>query len=57
LVSEEEVIRSERDSFLSRVYKGALKPLLAGFLEDKSLTKDEIIALKKILEEQEKKGD
>jgi BlaI family penicillinase repressor len=57
LVSEEEVIRAERDSFLSRVYKGALKPLLTGFLEDKSLSKDEIAALKKILEDKEKKGD
>jgi len=50
LVSKEECARSERDNLLKRVYNGALQPLLAAFLEEQKLTKDEIEKLKQILE-------
>ena len=50
LVSQEECARIERDSLLTRVYNGALQPLLAAFLEEQSLSKKEIDELKKILE-------
>lgn len=53
-VSENECQRSERQSFLGRVYRGALKPMLAAFIEDESLTKEDIEELKRILEEKEK---
>ena len=51
LLSEEECVRQETKSFLSRVSTGTLKPMLAAFLEDENLSKDEIEELKKILDE------
>ena len=53
-VDESECRRAERNSFLGRVYSGALKPMLAAFLEDEQLSKDDIEELKRILEEKEK---
>lgn len=50
-VQEAECRRAERRSFLSRVYSGALKPMLAAFIEDEKLTKEDIEELKRILEE------
>ena len=49
LVSENECANAERQSFLSKVYSGALQPMLAAFLEDGKLSEDEIAELKKIL--------
>ena len=54
-VDESECRRAERKSFLGRVYSGSLKPMLAAFIEDEQLTKDDIEELKRILEEKEKK--
>jgi BlaI family penicillinase repressor len=54
LVKENECKQSERKTFLGRVYSGSLKPLLAAFLEDEKLTKDEIQELKRILDQKEK---
>ena len=53
-VSEEQCTRSERLSFLGRVYRGATKPMLAAFLEDAKLSKKDIAELKAILEEKGK---
>ena len=53
-VSEEQCTRSERLSFLGRVYRGATKPMLAAFLEDARLSKRDIAELKAILEEKGK---
>ncbi|KKO55317.1 BlaI/MecI/CopY family transcriptional regulator [Paenibacillus sp. DMB20] len=52
--SEEECKRSERQSFLQRVYGGALKPMLVHYLEEEKLSSQEIDELKKILSEKEK---
>lgn len=52
-VDEKECRRVERKTFLKRVYSGALKPMLAAFIEDEKLTKDDIEDLKKILEKKE----
>ncbi|KGK87420.1 beta-lactamase [Desulfosporosinus sp. HMP52] len=51
LVSETECIRSETQSFVSRVLGGAFKPLLVTFLQEEELSKDDIEELKRILEE------
>lgn len=51
--TESECTREARTSFLTRVYDGALQPMLAAFLEDEKLSPEEIEALKQILE---KKG-
>jgi BlaI family penicillinase repressor len=51
LVSEEECLRAESQSFLHRLYGGALKPMLVNFLKQERLSADEIEELKKILDE------
>ncbi len=53
-VSENECQRIERQTFLGRVYRGALKPMLTAFIEDEKLTKEDINELKRILEKKEK---
>lgn len=53
-ISEEQCIRHERLSFLSRVYKGAMMPMIAAFLEDSILSRKDIAELKSILEEKGK---
>lgn len=54
VLTEEECIRQETRSFMTRIRAGALKPMLAAFLEEENLTQAEINELKKILD---KKGD
>jgi BlaI family transcriptional regulator, penicillinase repressor len=55
LVKEDACVRAESRSFLQRVYGGALKPMLAAFLESENLSADEIAELKRILD-QKKRG-
>jgi BlaI family penicillinase repressor len=54
LVDEKKCVREESRSFLNRVYDGALQPMLAAFLEEEKLSKNEIQELKRILEEKRK---
>lgn len=54
LLSEEECVRHETRSFMSRMRNVALKPMLAAFLEEENLSQDEIDELKNILD---KKGE
>ena len=51
LVSADECANAERQSFLSKVYSGALQPMLAAFLKDEHLSTEEIVELKRILDE------
>ena len=53
LLLEEECVKQETRSFLNRIRSGSLKPMLAAFLEEENLSKEEINELKKILD---KKG-
>ncbi|MCI3923556.1 BlaI/MecI/CopY family transcriptional regulator [Paenibacillus sp. TRM 82003] len=50
LVKETECVRSETQSFLKRVYGGALKPMIVNFLRDEKLSSEDIEELKSILE-------
>ncbi|NGZ74798.1 BlaI/MecI/CopY family transcriptional regulator [Saccharibacillus alkalitolerans] len=50
-VQEEECVKSETTSFMQRVYGGTLRPMLAHFLKDEQLTKEDIEELRKILDE------
>ena len=54
VLSEEECVRQETRSFMSRIRTGALKPMLAAFLEEENLSQEEIDELKCILD---KKGE
>lgn len=51
LVAEEECIKAESKSFLTRVFGGALKPMLVTFLQEEKLSQDDIEELKQLLEE------
>ena len=42
LFTEDECKQFERNSFLKRVYNGALKPMLVAFLEENKLSNEEI---------------
>ena len=54
LYSEEECRQNERNSFLKRVYNGALKPMMVAFLEENELSNEDIEELKKILDKESK---
>lgn len=49
-VSREACVRTEGRSFVDRVFGGAVAPLLAHFVEDAQLSKDEIAQLRKLLD-------
>jgi len=49
LVSEDQVLKSERSTFLRRAYDGAVLPMLAAFLEDEHLSEADIEQLSAIL--------
>lgn len=53
LVSEEECMKSERQSFLKKIYGGALKPMLVHFLQEEKLSPGDIEELKRLLEKKE----
>lgn len=49
LVKEEDCRQTARKSFLSKVYDGAVQPMLAAFIEETDLSQEEIDALERIL--------
>ncbi len=49
LLSEHDVVRMETDQFLKRVYKGSVNLLVKGFLENGSLSEQEIDELKSLI--------
>lgn len=51
LVQESDCIKAENESFLSKVYNGALKSMLVNFIKESDLSKDDIEDLKRILDE------
>lgn len=53
LVGENECVRAVSESFLDRVFGGALKPMLAHFVEHKKLSAEEIKELKQLLKDKE----
>lgn len=53
LVLKSEIEKLERRSFLTKVYNGALKPMIASFLEEENLSPDEIEELKQLLIQKE----
>ena len=49
LVEEADCIRAESHSFLRRVYRGALTPILSAFMENEELSSEDAEELKRIL--------
>lgn len=52
-ISMEECIREESRSFINRVFDGATTPMLAHFVKNTELTKEDIRELKAILRDKE----
>lgn len=50
LVSQDDYVQVETQSFLKRLYGGAIKPLLVNFLREQKLSSDEISELRRILD-------
>ena len=52
-VSREECAREEREKFLRKVYDGAAGDMIAAFLKENRISREEIEHLKKLLDEME----
>jgi len=55
MVAEVDCIQAESNSFLRRVYRGALNPILSAFMENEELSPEDIEALKRILQKKGRK--
>ena len=55
-VTERECVTAESRSFLERVYGGAVQPMLAQFVEETNLSKQDIAELRRILDEKQPRG-
>ena len=53
LVTENECVKAVSESFLERVFGGAIQPMLAHFVEQKKLSPEEIQELKRLLDKKE----
>lgn len=53
VVKEEEYKAYANESFLKKIYNGSINMMLASFIKEKKLSKDDIESLKKLLEEEE----
>jgi BlaI family penicillinase repressor len=50
-VQEQKCLRAETESFLTRFFGGSLTPMLAHFIDERSLSAKEIAQLRRLLEE------
>lgn len=55
LYSQDECQRAEAQSFIKRIYGGTLKSMLVQFIQEDSLSEEEISELRSILKEKPKK--
>ncbi|MBS4199618.1 BlaI/MecI/CopY family transcriptional regulator [Bacillus sp. FJAT-49732] len=51
LVSEEESIKNESESFLHRIFGGSLQPMLVHLVKTNKLSQDDVEELKRLLDE------
>jgi BlaI family penicillinase repressor len=49
LIEETVLVKAESESFLKRVFRGALKPMIATMVESEDLSEEEIEELKRLL--------
>lgn len=57
LISETEYQKRESASFVSRLFRGRVSPLVAGFAKQEKLSQQDIDELKQLIEEWEKSND
>ena len=53
LISQQKYLKADADSFLARAGSAMLKPILAAFIENENLSKEEIQELQRILDKKE----
>lgn len=51
IVTKDEMMNSETESFINKIYQGSVNLFVSNFLKKQQLNKDEILELKKILDE------
>jgi BlaI family penicillinase repressor len=56
LLTREQCVQQESENFLQRVFRGALTPMVAHFVEHSDLTDNDIAELQKLLKRRAKKG-
>lgn len=56
LLTREECVREESATFLQRVFRGALAPMMLHFVENAELSDTDIAELQKALKQRSKKG-
>lgn len=56
LLTREECVREESATFLQRVFRGALAPMMLHFVENAELSAEDIAELQKALKQRSKKG-
>ena len=54
--SREQCVKQESETFLQRVFRGSLAPMMAHFVENAELSQEEIADLQKLLKQRAKKG-
>ena len=54
LVSEDDCVKTESESFLHRVFGGSVKPLLMHFMQKETLSSEDLDELRKILRQRGK---
>lgn len=57
LVSQSECVRAAGESFVTRVFGGSLRPLLAHFVEQQKLTEEDLEDLQRLLEQHRERGN
>lgn len=57
LIAREEYTQKETTSFVSRLFKGKVAPMVAGFSSQNSLSKEDVRELKALLEQWEQDND
>ncbi|MEC5306449.1 BlaI/MecI/CopY family transcriptional regulator [Bacillus thuringiensis] len=57
LISQEDYLEEETQSFLKRFYGAALKPLLVNFIKEEKLSSEDIHELKQILDNKTEMND
>ena len=57
LIAREDYTKKETDSFVSRMFKGKIAPMVAGFANQNSLSRQDVDELKALIEKWEKNND
>ena len=57
LIAREEYTKKETSSFVSRLFKGKIAPMVAGFANQNTLSKQDVEELKALIQQWEKDND